>query len=58
MNINNSVRFASIFPNSRISGFVSLRYLKDPYYRSIVSLRFDIVAIATTEQVVPDGLVE
>ncbi len=45
--INNSVRFASIFPNSIISGFVSLRYLKDPYYRSIVSLRFDIVAIAT-----------
>jgi hypothetical protein len=48
-NINNGVRFASIFPNSEISGFVSLRYLKYSYYRSIASLRFDIVAIARNE---------
>ncbi len=41
------VFLTSIFPSSGISGFLSLRYWKYPYYRSIVSFRFDIVAIAT-----------
>ncbi len=50
MKINNSVRFASIFPSSGIRGFISLQYWIYPYYRSIVSLRFDIVAIASIDQ--------
>ncbi len=44
---NKSVRVSSIFPSSGISRFVSLRYEKYLYYRIIVSLRFDIVAIAS-----------